>query len=288
MSAPSAARLGVSLMLTGMLLFAMNDVLGKWLVATYSVGQVLLIRSAAGLLAMAPFLLRAGRTALLAPADRRLHALRAALATFEVFAFYAAVRDLPLADVMTYWLAAPIYVAALSPALLGERVGWRRWLAIGFGFIGVLVALDPSAAALSPAAMWSLSGSLAFALMMVMGRRLRGASDVTLSFWQLGGAALAGAATAHAGWVAPSPLDLVLLAALGIVATGAHICVTRALKHADAGVVAPLQYTLLVWAILFGWLVFGDVAQPRMLIGAAIIVAAGLFIFFRERQLGAA
>ncbi len=280
----TAVRLGVALMLAGMFLFAVNDLMGKWLVATYSVGQVLMIRSLAAIVVLAPFFLRAGRAALLAPPLRPLHALRAALATFEVFAFYAAVRDLPLADVMTYWLAAPIYVAALSPFLLGERVGWRRWTAIAAGFVGVVVALDPSAQALTPAALWSLAGSLAFGLMMVTGRMLRGAPDVTLAFWQLSGALVVGAATAAWGWSPPSALDLGLLALLGVVATAAHMCVTRALKFADAATVTPLQYTLLVWAILLGWLAFGDVPRPAMLAGAAIIVAAGLFIFFRERQ----
>ena len=86
-------------------------------------------------------------------------------------------------------------------------------------------------------------------------------------------------------WVSPTSFDFGLLVLLGVVAMAAHVCVTRALKLADAATVTPFQYMLLVWAIVFGWLVFGDVPRPAMLLGAGVIVAAGLFIFFREQKL---
>jgi len=286
LAAAPSVRAGVALMLLGMLLFSLNDVMGKWLVATYSVGQVLLIRSFAGLVALTPFIWAAGAASLFRIERPGLQALRAALATVEVFCFYAAVQYLPLADAMTYWLAAPIYVAALSPLLLGERVGWRRWCAIAVGFGGVVIAMGPSAAALSPAALYALVGSLTFGLMILTGRMLRGTPDVALVFWQMAAALAAGAVTAHHGWVTPDAAALALLSALGVVALAAHVCVNRALKFADAATISPLQYTLLLWALVFGWLFFGDLPERRMLLGAAIIVGAGLFIFFRERQRG--
>jgi drug/metabolite transporter (DMT)-like permease len=282
-STPSA-RLGIAVMLFGILLFSLNDVMGKWLVATYSVGQVLLIRSAAALIILIPFIWSAGAITLFRVERPKLQALRVAFSTAEVFCFYAAVVYLPLADVMTYWLAAPIYVAALSPFLLGERVGWRRWTAITIGFIGVLVALQPSAATLTLPALISILGSLAFAFMMLSGRALRGTPDTTLVFWQMVGAGVAGIVIAPFTWVQPTGFDLGLIALLGVVAMAAHVCVNRSLKLADAATVTPFQYTLLFWAVLFGWLVFGDVPRPAMLLGAAIIVAAGLFIFFRGRK----
>jgi drug/metabolite transporter (DMT)-like permease len=278
------ARLGIAVMLFGILLFSLNDVMGKWLVATYSVGQVLLIRSAAALIILIPFIWSAGAITLFRVERPKLQALRVVFSTAEVFCFYAAVIYLPLADVMTYWLAAPIYVAALSPFLLGERVGWRRWTAITIGFIGVLVALQPSAATLTLPAMISILGSLAFAFMMLSGRALRGTPDTTLVFWQMAGAGVAGIVIAPFTWVPPTGFDLGLIALLGVVAMAAHVCVNRSLKLADAATVTPFQYTLLFWAVLFGWLVFGDVPRPAMLLGAAIIVAAGLFIFFRGRK----
>lgn len=282
LSTPSA-RLGIAIMLFAMFLFAANDVLGKWLVATYSVGQVLLIRSIAALIILAPFLWMMGPRKLLVVERPGLQALRVGLSTAEVFCFYAAVIWLPLADVMTYWLAAPIYVAAVSPFLLGEKVGWRRWTAIAIGFVGVIVALEPSAATLTAPAFISIVGSLCFAGMIVLSRTLRGTPDTTLVFWQTMGALAAGIATAGFGWVTPTAIDFTLLALLGVVSMAGHVCVNRSLKLADAATVVPYQYTLLFWAIVLGFLVFGDVPRTAMLIGAAIIVGAGLFIFFRER-----
>ncbi|MEO4001513.1 DMT family transporter [Mesorhizobium sp. CAU 1732] len=280
----SANRLGILVMLLAIFMFTLNDVMGKWLVATYSVGQVLLIRSVAALVILAPFLWRGGIRPLIAVERPGMQILRVVLSSVEVYCFYFAVISMPLADVMTYWLAAPIYVAALSPFLLGEHVGWRRWTAIFIGFAGVVIALEPSAATLTLPALISIGGSFCFAFMMLSGRALRGTPDRTLVFWQIVGAGLIGLVTAPFGWVTPTPFDFALLATLGVVAMAAHMLVNRALKLADAATVAPFQYTLLFWAVIFGWLVFGDVPRPAMLAGAAIIVAAGLFIFVREQK----
>jgi drug/metabolite transporter (DMT)-like permease len=277
--------LGILLMVVGILLFALNDTMGKWLVATYTVGQVLLIRSAAALVVLSPAVARAGWRSMFAVERPMVQVLRVAVSSAEVYLFYFAVMYLPLADAMTYWMAAPIYVAALSPLFLGEHVGWRRWTAIFIGFCGVLVALQPSSATLSPAAIVSIGGSLAFAMMLITSRMLRGTPDVALVFWQMVGAGLLGLVTAPFGWVPISAFDLSLLALLGVVAMMAHVCVNRALKYGDAATVVPFQYTMLFWAVVFGWLVFGDVPQIHVLIGAAIIVGAGLFIFFREQKL---
>ena len=277
------ARLGIAVMLLGIFLFAINDTLGKWLVATYSVGQVLLIRSIAALVVLSPLLWRMGWRQLFTVERPGMQVLRVGLSSLEVYAFYFAVIYLPLADVMTYWLAAPIYVAAMSPFLLGEQVGWRRWTAIFIGFVGVMIALEPSAATLTAPALISIFGTFCFAFMMLSGRALRGTPDKVLVFWQLVGAGVLGLVTAPFGWVQPSSFDLALLGGLGVVAMVAHVCVNRAMKLADAAVVAPFQYTLLFWAVVFGFFVFGDVPRSATLIGAAIIIAAGMFIFFRER-----
>ena len=278
-----AAQLGVLLMLFGMALFSLNDALGKWLVASHSVGQVLLIRSLAALVVLAPFLWTFGIARLVRIERPGLQALRVLFSTAEVFCFYVAVRDLPLADVMTFWLAAPIYVAAVSPLLLGERVGARRWIAVGLGFAGVLIALAPSGAVSGTATAAAMIGSACFAAMVITGRSLRGTPDTALVFWQLIGAGLAGAVAAPLAWTQPTAFDWGLLSLLGVVAMGAHICVTRALKLADAALVAPLQYTLLPWAIRLGWLFFGDVPTTAMLIGGLVIVAAGLLLLLPER-----
>ncbi len=278
-------RLGILIALLGMLMFSLNDVMGKWLVATYSVGQVLLLRSAAALVVLAPLLWR-NRTRLL-PVERPwLQAARVAASTFEVYAFYYAVISLPLADVMTYWLAGPIYVAAASPWLLGERVGPWRWAAILAGFAGVVVALRPGAGALTVPVLVSLAGSVMFAFMVLSARMLRNTADGALVLWQTLGALAAGIATARAGWVTPGAGDLALLSLLGVVAMLAHLLVARSLKLADAAEVAPLQYTLLLWAIVFGWLFFGDLPEAAILAGAGLITASGLVIWLRESRAG--
>jgi drug/metabolite transporter (DMT)-like permease len=283
-TAGSAVAAGIGMMLLGMLLFSMNDVMGKWLVATYTVGQLLLIRSVAALGLLAPFIRREGGVAAITGIQRPwLQLVRAFFATAEVALFYWAVIYLPLADVITFYLAGPIYVTALSVILLGERVGWRRWAAVLVGFLGVVIALRPSAASFTVPALIALAGSLFFAVSMITTRMLRGTSDTMLVATQTLGALLLGAVAAPFGWVTPNLRDFLLLCLLGIVALVAHACTNRSLKLAPASVVVPYQYTLIVWAIVFGYLVFGDVPAALMLAGAVIIIAAGLFIFLREQ-----
>ncbi len=279
----SPQRLGIIIALVGMLLFALNDTLGKWMVASYSVAQVLVLRSLAALAVLALLMWRSG-TRLFPVQSPRLQLLRVAASAAEVACFYYAVRSLPLADVMTYWLATPIYVAAASPWLLGERVGPWRWGAIVLGFIGVIVALRPGEGGLTPAVVVSLIGSAAFAVMIMSARALRGTPDYALVFWQTAGTGLAAAVVAPFAWVPTPPVDLALLATLGLVSMVAHLAIARALKLADASTISPLQYTLLLWAVIFGWLVFGDVPDRSLLIGAGIIVASGLVIWIRETR----
>jgi drug/metabolite transporter (DMT)-like permease len=285
----SPTGLGAAVMLLGMLLFALNDAMGKWLVSTYSQRQVILILSVAAIVIQDPIVWKRGLTVLMKIERPPLQVARVFFSTAELFCFYFAVAALPLADVMTYWLAAPIYVAALSPFLLGEKVGWRRWTAIAIGFVGVLIALQPSSASLTSAALFSILGSAAFAFMMLSGRQLRNTPDTVLAFWQIIGAGLAGLVAVFvtpSGWLpVQSGFDLAFLGLLGVVAMAAHVLVNRALKLADAATVAPLQYTLLLWAVVFGWLFFGDVPQTSIVVGAGLIVLSGLYIFFRENTL---
>lgn len=283
---PSAAsRMAIFAMLLGMLMFSLNDTIGKWMVATYSVGQLLFLRSLVAVLVLLPFMWRIGFRQVFMVEQPLLQILRVVLSTAEVYAFYFAVSYLPLADVMTFWLAAPIYIAALSPLVLGEHVGWRRWTAIAIGFLGVIIALNPSSAMFTLPAVISIFGTMAFTIMLMMGRKLRNTPGSVLVFWQMAGATLAGLCTTPFQWVDPTAVDLSLMAVLGIVAMLAHVLMTYSLKNAPAASVAPLQYTLLFWAIVLGWLVFGDIPSLPVITGAALIVCSGLYIFFRELAL---
>ena len=214
-----------------------------------------------------------------------LQLLRAVLATVEVACFYWAVAYLPLADVMAYYLAGPIFVTAIAGTMLGEPVGWRRWSAVVAGFVGVIVCLRPGVAAFTWPALIALIGSFTFSLSMIATRFLRGTSATVLVTTQTVAALAFGIVVAPIGWVTPTPGDFALLALLGMVAMVAHVCVNQSLVLAPASTVVPYQYATIVWAVLFGYLVFGDVPDAYMIAGAAIIIAAGLFIFLREKQL---
>ena len=286
MPEPADQRLaGIALMLAGIFFFSLNDAMGKWLIATFSVGQVLLVRSAAALVILAPFIKREGWRAFTSAPRPYMQILRAAFATFEVACFYWALADMSLADVMTFYLAGPIYVTAMSPLLLGEHVGWRRWVAVLAGFVGVMIALRPTSGALSPAALIAIAGSLSFSIFMVYTRLVRGTSDVVLVTIQNVAALIFGAIAAPLTWVMPNAFDGALLALLGVVAMIAYVCINRALSVAPASVVVPYQYTTIFWAILLGWIFFGDIPSVPMLTGAGIIIAAGVYIFVREQRL---
>ncbi|RUW03619.1 MULTISPECIES: DMT family transporter [unclassified Mesorhizobium] len=274
---------GILLMLAGDFMFALNDAMGKWLVASFSVGQVVLVRSIGAFLVLGPMIANQGAGKLFQVERPVLQVLRVAATTLDTGLFYAAVVYLPLADVMSFYMAGPIYVAALSHLLLGEKVGWRRWLAILVGFCGVLIILKPSSAAFSLSSAYALIGSIAFGFAIILGRRLRGTSDTTLVTWQTIGTLIVGGVLTIGAWRMPSALDFGAMLLLGIVSCAAHLMITRALKLAPASTLAPLHYSLLLWAIVFGLVFFGDVPSPRILAGSAIVVLAGIFIFHRQK-----
>jgi drug/metabolite transporter (DMT)-like permease len=281
-----AARLaGIGLMLLSISMFSFGDALGKFLVGTYAVGQLLWLRACAALLALSPVIWR--QRAQFRNLERPwLQLFRVVLSTLEVAAFFLATVYLPLADVVTYYLAGPIFVTALSALVLGEHVGWRRWCAVLVGFCGVLIALRPSAQTFSLPALIALGGSFSFSVLMLITRSLRATPDVVMASSQFVGTFLLGAVMAPFGWVTPTPASLMLFAAAGLISVTALFCVNRSLKLAPASVVVPYQYTMIVWAVMFGFLVFGDIPQPATIAGAAIIIGAGLYIFLRERKLG--
>ena len=281
----SARLAGIGLMLLGVFMFSFGDALGKYIVATYSVGQLLWLRACAALLVLLPIVWR--QRAAFLPLERPwLQLLRVILSTLEVVAFFLATVYLPLADVITYYLACPIFVTALSAIVLRERVGWRRWSAVLIGFCGVLIALRPSTQTVSWPALIALGGSISFAFLMLITRSLRATPDIVLASTQFIGTFALGALMSPFGWVTPDPDSLGLFAAAGCVSVAALLCVNRSLKLAPASVVVPYQYSMIVWAVMFGYFVFGDVPQISVIAGAAIIIGAGFYIFLREQKLG--
>ncbi len=274
---------GILLMLAGDFVFALLDALAKSLATSFPIGQVVLVRSLASLVFLSPLIARQGVATLFRLDRPGVQIMRVLAITVDVFFFYLAVVRLPLADVMSFYMAGPIYVAALSHFMLGERVGWRRWIAILVGFVGVLIILRPTSGVLSYGSLYALVGSFGFAFAIIFSRMLRGTSDAVLVTWQTIGSGIVAAVLSIGHWMPAAPVDYSLMVLLGFVSCVAHMLITRALKLAPASTLAPLHYTLLLWAVVFGWVFFGDVPGPRILIGAAVIVFAGLFIFHRQK-----
>jgi drug/metabolite transporter (DMT)-like permease len=272
-------------MLFGVCMFAFGDALGKVLVASYPVGELLLLRASVPLVILLALIWR--QRAMLPRLERPgLQLLRMVLSTAEVAAFFVAVVYLPLADVITYYLACPIFVTALSAIILREQVGWRRWSAVVVGFCGVLIALQPSAQTVSWPALIALAGSFCFAGLMIVTRSLRATPDIVLAATQFAGTFSVGLILAPFAWRMPGLPDLGLFALAGCISIVALLCTNRSLKLAPASVVVPYQYSMIVWAVMFGYVVFGDVPSVATIVGAAIIIGAGLYIFIREQQLG--
>ena len=281
----SARLAGIVLMLASVCMFSFGDTLGKYIVSTYSVGQLMFLRACAALALLAPLMWRQ-RHEFLKVERPWLQCLRLVFSTLEIAAFFLATVYLPLADVVTYYLATPIFVTALSAIFLREQVGWRRWSAILVGFAGVLIALRPSAQSISWPAMIALAGSLSFSCSLLTTRLLRTTPDIVLASAQFASGLLFGLVIAPIGWVTPSWSSLGLFFAAGAISVCALLCVNRSLKLAPASLVVPYQYTMILWAVMFGYLVFGDVPSLPMALGAVIIIGAGLYIFLRERELG--
>lgn len=281
-----AARLGgIAFMLLGVGLFSFGDALGKFIVATYSVGQLMLLRAIASLILLSPVLWRR-RTDFRRIERPWLQVVRVVLSTAEVGAFFWAASYMPLADVITYYLASPIFVTAAAAILLGEKVGWRRWTAIMIGFCGVLIALRPSTQTVTWPALIALAGSASFAALMLITRSLRATPDIVLASSQFIGTLVFGALVTPFAWIAPSLRDVGFFVLAGAISVGALMSINRSLKLAPASVVVPYQYSMIIWAVMFGYAVFGDVPSAATLIGAAIICGAGLYIFMRERAIG--
>nr|WP_082728514.1 DMT family transporter [Rhizobium altiplani] len=280
----SAVVLGVGVAFLGYFAFALNDALAKALVVSYGVAQVVAIRSVSGFLLLTPLLIRS-KSKLFSQIERPgLQLTRAILATVDTGLFYAACVYLPLADVFTFYMAGPIYTTLASYLFLREKVGWKQWVAIIIGFIGVVIALRPSSEVISFAAVFAISGSISYSLAMVINKKLERTSDAVLvSYQSFVGIIGAGALSAF-DWRPVTIGGLGAMLLLGMIGTAAHLMLTRAVKLSPVSLLAPIQYTLLLWGIIFGFMFFGDYPSATTILGSGIIVAAGLLIFYRKSK----
>jgi len=246
--------------------------------ATYSVSQVLVLRSVAALLILAPFIWREEPAHLLRPRRPRLQVARVAAGTIEVACFYWAVSMMPLADTMAFWMATPIFVAVASAWFLREKLDRTRFAAVLLGFCGVLLTLGATIDSGWLPALVAVVGVCVYSAYLLATRALRGTSAIVLATYQMLGALVFGLAMAPFTWVPVSWIDGALLMALGVVGVVSHLAVTRSLALAPAPVVVPWQYAMILWGILFGWIFFAEVPTPAMLAGVAVIIGAGIWL----------
>jgi drug/metabolite transporter (DMT)-like permease len=258
----------------------------KRLVETYPPMQVTFLRGAASL----PFLLGAtalfGRWALLVPRRWTLHLLRGALGVVTLWFFVKSVSLLSLADAYAIFMSAPLLITALSVPLLGEHVGWRRWVAVFVGLAGVLVVLKPSGAGLvTLGGVAALTAAVGYALSVLTIRLLsRTDTGPATVFWSLALVAVMSGLLSIAGWVPLRLEHTPWIAALGLTGASGQYFITEAFRRAPPPVIAPLEYTALAWGMLFDLVLWSTVPGARMLTGATIIVASGLYVIHRERQ----
>ncbi len=281
------ALVGIVSMSAAIALFSVMDVMIKDLSDTYSTVQIYFFRS---FLALIPawFVLR-GEGGLVALKTQRLafHIFRSCVSMSFLMAFFYALHLLPLADLYAITFAAPLFITALGVPMLGERVGARRWAAIGVGFLGVLVILRPGGEVFSLGGLIGLGSSLLFSFSMIFTRQLSRteSNGAIVTYFALTSTVLSGLALPFY-WVQPSGGDLALLIAIGLIGGVGQIFITHAFRSAPAAIVSPFQYTSILWGLLFGYAFFGDLPDAVMLVGAAIVVASGLYILYRETRQG--
>jgi drug/metabolite transporter (DMT)-like permease len=281
----STVTTGILFMLASIFAYSCLDTLAKWTVTIYAPAQFLLIRSITSVAIVTPLVARNNFAALKNIPRPGLQFLRVVLSVAEMILFFSAVYYLPLADTITCYLASPIFVVALSALFLGEKVGWRRWLAVTFGFIGVIIAMKPSTSSISWGALIAVSGAFVSAVLMIVTRQLRGTSAAFLAFSQIIGTLLFGIVVAPFVWITPQWSHVGIFLLSGVVSVIALMCINRSLALAPASVLAPFKFTAIFWATVFGYLAFGDIPSATTATGAAFIIGSGLYIFLRERKL---
>jgi drug/metabolite transporter (DMT)-like permease len=277
---------GVLLMLAAVGVFAVMDALMKQLTLRYPPLQVACLRGASSLPFVFLSYLVTGRLHLLKPVRYGLHLLRSVVAVLMLWGFLWALARASMADTYAIFMCAPLLVVLAASALLGEKVDRHLWLAIVVGLGGVFVMLRPSASGfVSLAGLAALGSALAYAFVVVLVRVLsRTETTASMVFWFLAIVSVGAGALAAPGWVAILASDWPWIVAVGLSGWAGQHLITEAFRLAPASLVAPYEYTALVWAIGIDWAVWQVLPGARMLAGSAIVVAAGLYLLHRERR----
>ena len=292
---------GIVLKLISAVLFAVMSALIRYLGVRYPIGEVVFYRSAFAIVPIVLIYAWRGELAATVRTERPLGQLnRGALSVVGMFCNFGALARLPLIEANAISFTSPLFSVAFAALFLKERVRIYRWSAVIIGFVGVLVVLAPHlsgdeltiamASATSLAGViYAIAGSITNAGTMIQTRLLtESESTSSIVFYFSLICALAGLVTWPFGWISPTGGEFLILACIGFLGGLGHIVLTESYRHAAASVVAPFDYTSMIWALILGYAMFGETPTAMIIIGSAIIAAAGLFVIWRERQLALA
>ncbi|MBM3514906.1 MAG: DMT family transporter [Alphaproteobacteria bacterium] len=276
---------GVAMMLSSGLARTLIDAAGKFAVADYSVGQFNFVRSIFALATLLPLILREAGWSGLRTRDPWSHVWRSVLQVSIVTLWYLGLAQLELADATAITMGAPIVMTAMSAVWLKEKVGPRRWAAVGVGFLGMLLIIRPGSSLFNPWSLLPLIVSIAYAGFWISSRALRHRETVAaLTFYpQISIFVFSGIWAAFV-WQPLTQPGLIAMIIAGVGAAISHLGITLAARWAPASLLAPLDYVPLVWSVIAGYVVFGDLPDAMTVAGASLIVAAGLFIAYREAR----
>jgi drug/metabolite transporter (DMT)-like permease len=269
--------------------FAIAATLVKLVAPNIPTVQIVLARCVISLAALTPLIVRAGGIRTLRTRNPAWHLLRTVAGFGGMITAFYGYATLPLAEVTALGFTMPLFLTVLSIPLLGEKVGIRRASAVVVGFLGVLLILRPGASAipLGPALV-VVFGAVCWAMAMIAIRRMGegGESNVTIVAWfSIGGTLLAGGLTLPV-WVTPSLFETLALIGVGLASTVAQLLMTDAYRRGEPTIVAPFEYSGILWTALIGMLLFDEQPSPTMFAGVAVLVACGLYILHREVKLG--
>jgi drug/metabolite transporter (DMT)-like permease len=283
---PNERLKGIACMLGAVGAFACMDSLLKLLAEHYEPMQVSAMRGFASLPFILVPLLFSRKFSELKPVRWKMHLMRGILAVFVLATFIYAIRVLSLADAYAIFLSAPLIVTALSMPILGERVGWHRWAAIIIGLSGVLVMLKPSTSGLaSLGALAALVSAISYAISGIMIRVLQKTdSNTSVVFWSMIIMTLVSTTLALNGWKAIRLEHVTWIVATGAIGALALHLITAAFRSAPISVVAPFEYTALLWGVGIDWLIWDTLPEARFYIGATIVIASGLYVIWREAR----
>ncbi|MBM3522058.1 MAG: DMT family transporter [Alphaproteobacteria bacterium] len=275
---------GIGYMLAAFVTVAVGDALAKILITEMPIAQFLLLRSVAVVLLLIPYFMRRGGWVVFRTERLSLHLWRCALNGVSLVLFFVALRQLELATLFAISFVGPLFMTAISVPMLGEKVGRHRWAAILVGFIGALVIIRPGADGLQVLALMAVASTCLWSLSMVIVRMLSATdSDATLLAYINISLLLMGAVSAPFVWQPVSLTEFGYVIALAVTLVIGQWLMLRAFRLAPVGVVAPFQYSGIIWATIIGWWVWAEFPTLNVWIGAAILIASGLYVMWRER-----